>query len=551
MTLTSAALAAEIDAGIAAAAEALFARQRPDGSWQGYLPSSAVSTGSAVIALHTADPDGTADLVQAGVDWLRAAQLDDGGWGDVPEGPAGLNATAIAVAALRLFAPGCPELERGLARLERFGGPDAVADRSRCTLKAVCEHYLAAAGLYPEHRLGRMPIELILAPRRLRTKLSFTVPGLMAWGLMQSRTRRFSPPRRLLNRLAEPKALAYLAALHEYEGPDGAAEESALMASVVLFGLARAGLAPDIVRDYIRYLRATVRPDGSWPVDRDLEFSASMYVTHGLLDAGYGTDPRLRRIERWIRDAQRTTAFPATGCPPGGWSWSAPSGWPDSDDTAAGVYALAALGVDPADPQLRRGIDWLRAMRNRDGSWGCFARDARVSMDAPCSLMTAHAVNALHAVGEDTDAAVRWFARVQRPDGSFSCVWFRDHTAGTARVLDALGRLGLGDSATAARCRAWLVAHQRPDGGWGDGGDAPSTAEETAWAVLGLINSGHADHPATRAGVRWLLDHQRPDGLWQPARVGFYFLGLTYWCEHMADGYAVQALGRYRAVTEG
>ncbi|WP_371782597.1 prenyltransferase/squalene oxidase repeat-containing protein [Streptosporangium subroseum] len=591
---------AAVDSAIGRVVEGLFARQRGDGSWEGFLPSSAVSTGAAMIALHVADPGGSRDLVTAGASWLRAHQLPDGGWGDTPEAPASLNATAIAVAALRLTdagrdradsdaagrdragrdradsdaverdrtgsdaagqdRTGSDAVAEGLVRIEGFGGMAAVADNRRCTLKAVCEQYLALAGLYPTERLGRMPFELALASSWLRRKLSFTVPGLMSWGIMQSRTTRFGPLRRAVNRLAEPSALRYLADLHAYEGPEGAVEESALMASVVCLGLARAGVAPGIVADYLGYLRRTARPDGSWPVDRDIEFSVSMYVTHGLLDAGYARDPRLRRTAGWIRESQRASGFAPTGCPPGGWGWSLPSGWPDTDDTACAVASLAGLETGDGGPHLRLGLDWLLAMRNRDGSWGCFAREAKVTMDAPCSVMTAHAVLALHAVRSRTsgarldralERAVRWFARSQRDDGSFACVWFRDHTAGTARVLDALGRLGLADAPTATRCRDWLLAHQREDGGWGDGGDEPSSAEETAWAVLGLVSAGQAHHPATGAGVRWLIEHQREDGLWNATRLGVYFLGLTYWCDHIADGYALQALSRYRAALEG
>ncbi|GAA1267383.1 prenyltransferase/squalene oxidase repeat-containing protein [Sphaerisporangium rubeum] len=554
-----------VGAGIAKAAEGLFARQRPDGSWEGFLPSSAVSTGSVIIALRVADPDASRELVAAGASWLRSHQLADGGWGDTPEAPASLNATAIAVAALRLTDAAASEeaVAAGLARIEGFGGWDAVADRRRCTLKAVCEQYLALAGLYPAERVGRMPFELALASSWLRRKLSFTVPGLMSWGVMQSRTQRFGPLRRAVNRLAEPRALDYLADLHDHEGPDGAVEESALMASVVCLGLASAGAAPGIVADYLRYLRGTVRPDGAWPVDRDIEFSVSMYLTHGLVDAGFGDDPRLRRTGEWIRASQRSRPFAPTGCPAGGWGWSLPSGWPDTDDTSCAVASLAALGAGADDSSLRRGTAWLLTMQNSDGSWGCFARNAKVSMDAPCSVMTSHAVLALHAaagpppahgLGDDFAAplarAVRWFGKAQRADGSYPCIWFRDSTAGTARVLDALGRLGLGGTPTATRALTWLLGHQRSDGGWGDGGSQPSSAEETAWAVLGLVSAGHADHPATGAGVRWLLDHQRADGLWDATRLGVYFLGLTYWCDHIADGYALQALGRYRAATK-
>jgi squalene-hopene/tetraprenyl-beta-curcumene cyclase len=612
---------AALDAGVEAALDGLFALRRADGSWQGTLPSSAVSTGSALIALVAANPVGSADLIRGAESWLRATQAEDGGWGDAPGGPSTLNATAIAVAALQVMARrrddgdrGCgaedaaaEAVRRGLARIDEWGGLAAVADRERCTLKAVCQHYLAEAGLYEHARIARMPVEVALLPRRLRQKLSFTVPGLMSWGLMHLNTRPGGPLRRAVGRLAAPRALAYLEDLAAYDarcpGVPGAVEESALMGSIVLFGIAKAGLAEAgagaaIAQQYGAYLRATVRPDGSWPVDRDIEFSCTMYIAHGLLDAAFGD--WLAATGEWARGCQRTAGFAPTGCPPGGWGWSMPSGWPDTDDTAGAVTTLARLGAGAAagdaagteDPQLQRGLRWLLAMQNRNGSWGCFARDAGVTMDAPCAVMTAHAAIALHAAGGPATArplaaAVRWFTRAQRPDGAYSSVWFRGLTCGTARVLDALGRLGRGATPTARKARDWLLANQHPDGGWGDGAGAPPSAEETAWAVLGLVACGEAAGSAAARGASagsaaargasagsaaargasagsaaargasagsaaargaaWLLSHQRPDGRWPAAFVGVYFLGLTYWCDHIADGFALQALARYQA----
>ena len=553
LTGTAAADPARVRAALSAALDGVFALQRQDGSWQGTLPSSAVSTGSAVIALHTAGE--SPDLVAAGTRWLRSAQEPDGGWADAPGGPSTLNATAIAVAALRVVEGDRADdaVARGLRRIDAMGGMDAVGDRERCTLKAVCQQYLAEAGLYPRERLGRMPYELLLAPAWLRNKLSFTVPGLAAWGVMQGRTREFGVLRRLVNRIAEPRALAYLDDIRRYEGVSGGVEESPLMASIVAFGFHRAGLRPV---PYLDYLRGTVRADGSWPIDRDIEFSVSVYLVQALFDAGLAGDGRLRRIEPWIRAAQRSTAFAPTGCPPGGWGWSMPSGWPDTDDTSGAVASLAGLGAGRDDPALRRGVAWLLRMQNRDGSWGCFTRNARVSMDAPCAVMTAHALLALWraGVGDGTSGptakAVRWFARAQRGDGSFATPWFRDYTTGTARVLEALSRLGLAGTPTGVRARNWLLAHQHPDGGWGDGRGGAPTVEETAWALIGLIGAGGAGDPATARGIDWLLRHQRDDGLWDPAMVGVYFLDLTYWCDHFANAYALQALARYASSLE-
>ena len=71
----------------------------------------------------------------------------------------------------------------------------------------------------------------------------------------------------------------------------------------------------------------------------------------------------------------------------------------------------------------------------------------------------------------------------------------------------------------------WLVAIQNADGGWGEDGDsykldyrgyerAPSTASQTAWALLGLMAAGEIDHPAVARGIAYLGATQGADGFW-------------------------------------
>jgi hypothetical protein len=79
---------------------------------------------------------------------------------------------------------------------------------------------------------------------------------------------------------------------------------------------------------------------------------------------------------------------------------------------------------------------------------------------------------------------------------------------GTWSVLCALNAAGFSSTSEPIRAAAdWLLAIQNPDGGWGEDGTsykldysgyerAPSTASQTAWALLGLMAAGRIDHPA-------------------------------------------------------
>jgi squalene-hopene/tetraprenyl-beta-curcumene cyclase len=45
----------------------------------------------------------------------------------------------------------------------------------------------------------------------------------------------------------------------------------------------------------------------------------------------------------------------------------------------------------------------------------------------------------------------------------------------------------------------------------------PSTASQTAWALLALFSAGIFDTVPVRRGIEYLLDSQREDGSWEDA----------------------------------
>lgn len=531
----------------------LFAVQRADGSWRDELSSSAIATGAALVAMFLADRVGMDSYLREGASWLRSTQHSDGGWGDAVVDPGNLNGTAIAVAALQLVEPGQSRdaIERGMAFIEQRGGFEALKDKTLCTLSGVCLTLLALAGLYPWEQLAVIPLELILLPNGLKRKLSITLPGVVSWGLMHTHMRSAHSLRHaLLQKIAEPRALRWL---EEAQAHDGGFEESPLMASLVYIGLSKAGVGREIAARCLSYVLSTRRSNGSWAIDRDLEFSVTTDVLLGLEAAGYLADRRLDATISWILDAQRPAAFAATGCPAGGWGWSLPSGWPNSDDTGLALFLLPRMGVSRLDQHIQKGYRWLLNMQNKDGSWACFVRNGLVSLDQPCPAFTAHAILGLHeSAGYGPEHPMiqrtrRYYERIQREDGAVHALWYRDFVSGTAFTLEMYAVLGILDDPVARKCREWLLKNQNDDGSWGGSYGVPGTVEETAWALAALLESGSSvEDERMHQAALWLASMQQEDGSWKPSVVGLYFCALHYSSDHIANGFALQALGRYQ-----
>ena len=118
----------------------------------------------------------------------------------------------------------------------------------------------------------------------------------------------------------------------------------------------------------------------------------------------------------------------------GGWGWS-PGGAPDSNDTAAAVEALRAVGV--RGTPIRRALAYLRRLRNRDGG---FELTPGRGSDAQS---TAWAVQAFVAAGKAVPrGAFGYLHRMRRNDGSYrySARYVTTPVWVTAQVLPALSR---------------------------------------------------------------------------------------------------------------
>jgi squalene-hopene/tetraprenyl-beta-curcumene cyclase len=182
-------------------------------------------------------------------------------------------------------------------------------------------------------------------------------------------------------------------------------------------------------------------------------------------------------------------------------------------------------------------------------------------IDEPSADVTAHAVEMLAALDMlDTPAArrgVSWLIAEQEPDGSWFGRWGVNHIYGTGAAVPALIAAGVAPGETCIRRAVdWLETHQNEDGGWGEDprsyddpawvGRGQSTASQTAWALLALHATGGAETQALRRGVDWLVGTQRADGTWEePQYTGTGFPSDYYINYHLYRlVFPIAALGR-------
>jgi squalene-hopene/tetraprenyl-beta-curcumene cyclase len=263
----------------------------------------------------------------------------------------------------------------------------------------------------------------------------------------------------------------------------------------------------------------------------------------------------------------------------GGWAFEfANLNYPDVDDTVEVVLALRRLaGRAPVgariDGAIGRALRWVEGMQSADGGWGAFDADNTRALvrelpfldfgeviDEPSADVTAHTLEMLGLLGlGDTPAArrgVRWLLESQESDGSWFGRWGINHVYGTGAAVPGLIAVGI-DPAESCIRRAvdWLERHQNEDGGWGEDprsyddpkwiGRGPSTASQTAWALLALHAAGERS-PALARGVAWLVSTQRADGSWDEPQ----YTGTGFPCDYYINyhlyrlSFPIMALGR-------
>jgi squalene-hopene/tetraprenyl-beta-curcumene cyclase len=268
------------------------------------------------------------------------------------------------------------------------------------------------------------------------------------------------------------------------------------------------------------------------------------------------------------------------GVQPGGWFFEYNNAfYPDTDDTSMVLIALARTGkhlCEECRPAVHRALNWLTAMQNTDGGWAAFDRninneilekvpfaDHNAMLDPSCPDITARVLESLshygYRVGQPgVDRAIEFILSHQEENGSWFGRWGVNYIYGAWQVLVGLHAIGFDmNSAPVRRAVRWLKDVQNSDGGWGEScrsyddptqaGIGPSTASQTAWAVLGLIAAGETSTNEVFAGIEYLLDSQEEDGSWNELPfTGTGFPRVFYLKYHLYSVYfPLMAIGRF------
>lgn len=551
----------------------LLAARGPHGHWEGRLASSSLSTATAVSALAIVQREDPAahvqSLIDAGVKYLAGQQNSDGGFGDTDKSHSNIATTLLVIAAIHLakqqteFAD---LLKRAQEYVDQQGGMAGLKKRYGVdkTFVVPIMTNLALAGLCDWKEISPLPFELACIPQSWyrfaqMPVVSYAIPALVAIGQAHYFHRKpWNPYSRIVRGLSIPPSMRVLLKM---QPQSGGYLEATPLTSFVVMSLAATGRAKHAVTEAgVRFIKDSIREDGSWPIDTNL----ATWVTSLSINAlGEDTKEVDDRCWNWLLSCQHKRRHPFTGADPGGWGWTDLSGAvPDADDTPGALLALAQRYAQPSRGReegillpVLSGVNWLLHLQNRDRGWPTFCRGwGKLPFDRSGTDLTAHAIRALHtwhpqiemmfaekvsAIGKAISRGFDYLAAKQHPDGSWSPLWFgnQDHPEednpiyGTSKVLLAYRDTGRMQDAAATRGLAWLASQQNPDGSFG------SSVEETALAVEGLM-SGLISGPDPQTyretidrGLAWLIERVEKNEHRNSSPIGFYFAKLWYYEE--------------------
>jgi squalene-hopene/tetraprenyl-beta-curcumene cyclase len=333
----------------------------------------------------------------------------------------------------------------------------------------------------------------------------------------------------------------------------------------------------ELASEDMMYLQPCVSPVWDTPI-----------AMNALFESGVpGDDGAMLNAMDWLFKKQTASKadwqVKVPDAEPGGWYFQFENEfYPDNDDTSMVLLALTKVKAHDDGLYLRRmraAFDWLIKMQCSDGGWGAFDKDNNklllnhipfadhgALLDPSTEDLAGRGLEIMGLWGLDLGysparAAYDYIRRTQLPDGSWYGRWGVNYIYGTWSVLAGLRMIGVDMSEEfVRRAIRWLKSRQHTDGGWGEscdtyrdpyGEDWPSTASQTAWALIGLMHAGEARSPEVRRGIEYLIKTQNEDGYWdEKDYTGTGFPKVFYLRYHMyAKNFPLWALSMYHSIT--
>ena len=303
-----------------------------------------------------------------------------------------------------------------------------------------------------------------------------------------------------------------------------------------------------------------------------------------LLDSGVSPEhPVLEKTAQWLISQQILTGGDwqvKTRCAPGGWAFEfSNSRYPDVDDSAVVLNVLNRFSpqrCEGLNACKSRAMEWLLGMQSSNGGWAAFDRDngmdilnripfadTEAMVDPPTADVTGRVLEVMGCCGYDSShpaaaRGIRFLKGLQEKDGCWWGRWGVNYIYGTWSALRGLISIGEDPKSPCIRAAMhWLKDHQNPDGGWGETcasykwpefrGQGPSTASQTAWAIMGLLAGDEEKSPEVSKGIQYLLRNQSPDGSWDEIEfTGTGFPGHFFIRYHnYRNCFPLMALGQY------
>ncbi len=407
--------------------------------------------------------------------------------------------------------------------------------------------------------------------------------------------------------------------LRSYQNPNGSLDDTTLQTALLVAAYRALELPVDDPRPIAAaaWLRGMIveQGDEAWWSCFTGDVWTTALAARALLRSGVSSsDPALQQTIAWLLDSQlleegeiRSTTRP--GAPRiGGWAFEHGNiTVPDCDDTGL-VLATLGMAADDSEPgpglaeplrsrllaAAERGCLWLKGNQNPDGGWsgfdyweggkprgpmytteiGLFSDDwlqtLKNVVNPPVGLggpawedVTGRVLVGLGYSGytfetEEVARAIAFLRQQQLDHGGWWGRWMVNYLPTTACVLLGLSAVELPTTdPMMERGVAFLLAHQNPDGGWGEdeetyrdpsrAGTGPSMPPLTGLVLSALLDVGQGGSEAVARGIDYLLREQRSDGSWPNGEwLHAFFPPQSFYHYHLQPAlYPLEALGRY------